>query len=937
MGDAQNDDDAGITQGDRSGVKRANFNSDVLNIHHFEELQKTFHEHRNDDGSSGFSISKFREVFGNVLGGGLNYDQMTMLFMKIDANSDGTVDWDEFSTYMISGAMEDNHQSAVFDERIKKVINCPHKDMIKRIDFIAKERKYISVSREGTVCLWAPNFKLQRVINTQDIAPKEAWVTDALFMHDQGRLVTITDDRQLCIYDILSIKPRIVAIISQLEGNPLCLAYAPHYDDDRDLILFGDDGGHLNVLSITRKMIFENTSDADLSEPLTAAKLSKKEAWRKYSMSFYKRKIHNEWVLKVQYYAEMNAFVSCASENSQSLVIGDLERKAVRLLNVPKGIKCFDYCRRPSFLVTGGRDKIIRLWNPYVLSKPAGSLHGHSTAVVNIIVNNEEGHVISLSEDKVIKIWNARNLNCLQTITDKIPRRPENILSAIFFDSYNSQLITGSNKLEKFPLYKNPKHTVARSHDTAIVAALFNSNFHQVVSGCQNGTVSIWDIATGEKIFQFHNVHGKHELTAMCYDHSGRRLITGSRDGVMKMWNFNNGQLLRRLMRDETSEITDGLNRYIVGVGWDKSISIYLDDPNHFEHFPVRELNGQGTVTHRGHNDDLSSVAFCPPNVLASSSVDGAIVIWNLESGCIKLTMREPFIDFRSTEEKAVEKLNCQVVEDEGLTTMTLNMEATMIIVGCSKGHILLIDVDDTKFELCDDSLPPCAITKTWQAHLETVTSVNYVHTQNIILTASSDSTIRVWHYDGTHIGIFGQDEPWNIHDRSTYALLPMDLYQESLHEKQRAELLAFQKEMITKDVFDTWKGKQFFFLICFKLMEKLKRLEKPMGSQRMLRLKNVRARVLRYWREFCLQRKFNDDWVLSPDLLTVKSSRGLFSFHHRKSTKTPLRHRHVRHDAVFHLLECHPLEEISQPKVAPKFKNHSRADNKKAPKIKIT
>ena len=27
-----------------------------------------------------------------------------MLFMKIDANSDGTVDWNEFSGYMITGS-----------------------------------------------------------------------------------------------------------------------------------------------------------------------------------------------------------------------------------------------------------------------------------------------------------------------------------------------------------------------------------------------------------------------------------------------------------------------------------------------------------------------------------------------------------------------------------------------------------------------------------------------------------------------------------------------------------------------------------------------------------------------------------------------------------------------------------------------------------------
>ena len=35
---------------------------------------------------------------------------MTLLFMKIDANSDGTVSWDEFSTFMMTGTKDDDHE-----------------------------------------------------------------------------------------------------------------------------------------------------------------------------------------------------------------------------------------------------------------------------------------------------------------------------------------------------------------------------------------------------------------------------------------------------------------------------------------------------------------------------------------------------------------------------------------------------------------------------------------------------------------------------------------------------------------------------------------------------------------------------------------------------------------------------------------------------------
>jgi WD40 repeat protein len=69
--------------------------------------------------------------------------------------------------------------------------------------------------------------------------------------------------------------------------------------------------------------------------------------------------------------------------------------------------------------------------------------------------------------------------------------------------------------------------------------------------------VTIWDPVTGAKIFQYSGAHGKLELTAACFDKSGRRLITGSRDGIVKMWNYNNGQILKKMMKTNDLEVSD--------------------------------------------------------------------------------------------------------------------------------------------------------------------------------------------------------------------------------------------------------------------------------------------------------------------------------------------------------------------------------------------
>ncbi|KAL2911515.1 hypothetical protein HK105_209004 [Polyrhizophydium stewartii] len=878
-----------------------------MNIHHFEQLMTLFHNHHNEDGSSGFDIDK---VFGEVLGGNLTFEHMTQLFMKIDANSDGTVDWDEFSAYMMTVSIETDDPNDILDERRKKIVGVPHKDMIVKIDFVQKERKYISVSREGVVCLWSRSLKLNRVINTKEFNPRTSWVHDARFMHEHNKLIIITDDRQLCVYDLFSIKPRLVAAITQLENNPLCLAYAAGYDEDTDLILFGDDGGYVNVLSLTRRFLIDTASDNGPSEHLTPAKLTKRDSLEKNNISLYRRKIHDDWVLRVQYYPEMNAFVSCAMETAKSLVIGDLERKTLRHISIPKGIKCFEFCKRPSFLVTGGRDKIIRLWNPYVLSKPAGSLQGHNASIVSIVINHEDGHIMSLSEDKVVKMWNARNLNCLQTIIDKIPHRPENIISSIFYDVQSRQIITGSNILETWPLYTNTKQIATKSHEAPVVGAMFNSNFHQA------STITLWDPSCGEKIFQFHKAHGNLEITAMCFDKSGRRLITGSRDGVIKMWNFNNGQILRRLLKETVMETTDvcfvemGLNRFIIAVGWDRTISIFTDDPTHFEARPVRILNGKGSGAHRGHEDDISAVAFCPPNVLATSSVDGTIARIPLLSchadGCIRVW-------------DTIDGFNCQVMDDEGLTTMACDNDCSILMVGGSKGHVRVIDLKALIAEM-HDRQSNLVVTALWRAHMLSVSSVSYVRAYNMILTSSKDATVRIWTFDGMHIGTFG-DRPWVFGDDSTYCPLPPDLKQDQDLELKKAELANKKEAMIKKNVIETWRG-------VFSLdaaIDPGAEIDASVGDEKdksknlqKLKEKAMLSHVTKKWRDFWSRRKNVDDWTLTPELISVKNSKQFFSFDIQQRHRAPKPSVNVKYDSVYHMLHIHQMDEMQQAVVHP-------------------
>jgi hypothetical protein len=98
---------------------------------------------------------------------------MRVLFMKIDANTDNAVDWDEFSTFMLLRAegeneMAEEEDKILFDQdavnNVRSHVVTPHRDLIKKIIYIPQMNKYLTCSRDGTVCFWSESLKLQRCL-----------------------------------------------------------------------------------------------------------------------------------------------------------------------------------------------------------------------------------------------------------------------------------------------------------------------------------------------------------------------------------------------------------------------------------------------------------------------------------------------------------------------------------------------------------------------------------------------------------------------------------------------------------------------------------------------------------------------------------------------------------------------------------------------------
>lgn len=74
------------------------------------------------------------------------------------------------------------------------------------------------------------------------------------------------------------------------------------------------------------------------------------------------------------------------------------------VFKIHKGAKTFDLCTDKNVLVTGGMDRVVRLWNPYLPLRPVARLRGHNAPVFLVKIAMEDDRLFSISTDKTVLV-----------------------------------------------------------------------------------------------------------------------------------------------------------------------------------------------------------------------------------------------------------------------------------------------------------------------------------------------------------------------------------------------------------------------------------------------------------------------------------------------------------------------------------------------------
>ncbi|KAG0061833.1 hypothetical protein BGZ90_003360 [Linnemannia elongata] len=156
---------------------------------------------------------------------------------------------------------------------------------------------------------------------------------------------------------------------------------------------------------------------------------------------------------------------------------------------------------------------------------------------------------------------------------------------------------------------------------------------YKVISGSRDTTIKIWDIRSGECV----RTYSGHTASVLCLQYDDTRIVSGSSDTSILVWDLETGQIIQRL---------DGHVDSVLSVRFEKDIVVSCSKDRTVKIWKIS--SGQLLKTLRGHRAAVNAVQFSPesaapspfrgnPRLVVSASGDKTIKVWSFETGeCLR-------------------------------------------------------------------------------------------------------------------------------------------------------------------------------------------------------------------------------------------------------------------------------------------------------------
>lgn len=235
------------------------------------------------------------------------------------------------------------------------------------------------------------------------------------------------------------------------------------------------------------------------------------------------------------------------------------------------------------YILSGSEDRTVRLWD-FGSGRELRRYEGHAEAVSCVGFSPRGRYAVSGGYDRTVRVWEVgadrpwdmtrgRQLRCYEI--DQLPGRWGGTPHAARFSPDGRQIVAGcaDSALRLWDAKTGHLVRLCQGHTERVYGVAYPATGDHILSGSYDGTMRLWDLATGRE--QLRLWVGR-SITDVALSPDARFAFCSSLEGSAEMWSVQEGRLLCRLgPRGSWSVDRSADGRLVLSAGADLTIRLY--------------------------------------------------------------------------------------------------------------------------------------------------------------------------------------------------------------------------------------------------------------------------------------------------------------------------------------------------------------------------